>query len=74
MDDESSEEYFDDEELSKDETTGELAFKAVVRTTVRPKSQLVGIKFGGEWIVCSQGHPIWVSGEGWTKAEDLENG
>lgn len=60
--------------LSKDEKTGQLAFKPVVRTTVRPKSQLVGFRIGQEWVVCSKGHPLWVSGSGWTKAEDLESG
>ena len=60
--------------LSKHESTGELAFKAVLRTTVRPKSELVAFKVDGSWIRCSQGHPMWVSGQGWTKAKDLKSG
>ena len=61
--------------LSKNETTGELAFKPVLQTTIRPSSGLISVDVGnGEKIRCSGGHPFWVSGQGWTKARDLEPG
>lgn len=61
--------------LSKNETTGELAFKPVIQTTIRPSSGLISVEVGnGEKIRCSGGHPFWVSGQGWTKARDLEPG
>ncbi len=60
--------------LSKDAESGELAYKPVLRTTVRPKSILVKLLAGTQAIETSGGHPFWVSGEGWTKARELEPG
>jgi hypothetical protein len=58
--------------LSQDPATGELAYKPVLRTTIRPASQLTQVKIGAETIAASGGHPFWVSGHGWVKARDLE--
>ncbi len=60
--------------LSQDPETGELAYKPVLRTTVRPTSVLVKFKAGQETIEASGGHPLWVSGEGWIKARELQVG
>ena len=60
--------------LSQDPETGELAYKPVLRTTIRPASGLVRIAAGGDMIQTSGGHPFWVSGEGWVKARDVNSG
>ncbi len=60
--------------LSQSIETGELAYKPVLRTTIRPKSTLIKITAGKETIEASGGHPLWVSGEGWIKARELEPG
>jgi hypothetical protein len=60
--------------LAQDIETGELAFKPVVRTTIRPKTRLIRIQAGEQTIEASGGHPFWVSGEGWVKARDLASG
>jgi hypothetical protein len=60
-----------DRVLSKDVETGELAYKPVLHTTVRPPKELVTLRLGDERIVCTGGHRFWSSGDGWTKARDL---
>jgi hypothetical protein len=60
--------------LSQDIETGELAFKPVLRTTVRPTTTLVRIDAVGQELQASGGHPFWISGEGWVKARDLRPG
>ena len=60
--------------LSQDPVTGELAYKPVVRTTLRPACELVQIYAGNQMFECSGGHPFWVSGKGWVKARDLQSG
>jgi len=60
--------------LSRDVESGELAFKPVLRTTVRPASPLVKIYAGNETFETSGGHLFWVSGEGWVKSRMLETG
>ncbi len=60
--------------LSRDVETGELAYKPVVRTTVRPAEQLISIRAGSENFETSGGHLFWVSGEGWVKSRDLQIG
>lgn len=60
--------------LSQHPETGELAFKPVLATTVRPAGELIRVHIGGESISTSGGHPFWVSGEGWVKARDLRSG
>ena len=60
--------------LSQHPDTGELAFKPVLRTTVRPQEKLIAIQAGCETITCSAGHPFWVAGEGWVLARNLKPG
>ncbi len=57
--------------LAQESATGELGYKPVLQTTVRPASEL---KVGGEIVRTSGGHPFWVAGEGWIKARDLKAG
>jgi hypothetical protein len=61
-----------DRVLAQDIDTGELAYKAVLRTTVRPAKPLVQLQIGDETILATSGHRFWVSGEGWTKSRDLK--
>ena len=61
-----------DRVLAQDIDTGELAYKPVLRTTVRPAKPLVRLQIGDEAIVATGGHRFWVSGEGWTKSRDLK--
>ena len=60
--------------LSQDPDTGELAYKPVLRTTERSKSNIVRLCCGDETIDASGGHNFWVSGEGWIKARELASG
>ncbi|MBC8352585.1 MAG: HEAT repeat domain-containing protein [Planctomycetes bacterium] len=60
--------------LSQDIETGELAYKPVLRTTIRPVEQLVKIRVGNESFETSSGHLFWVSGQGWSKARELSSG
>jgi hypothetical protein len=60
--------------LARDVDSGELAFKPVVRTTVRPAGPLVKITAGRETFETSGGHLFWVSGEGWVKSRKLQSG
>jgi len=63
-----------DRVLSQDPETGELAYKPVLATTIRPAGPLVKIDLGGESFETSGGHPFWISGEGWVKSRNLKNG
>ena len=60
--------------LAQHPETGELAYKPVLRTTVRPKAPLIKLQAGGETCLCSGGHLFWVSGTGWVKSRELQSG
>ncbi|HEY2837873.1 MAG TPA: polymorphic toxin-type HINT domain-containing protein [Pirellulales bacterium] len=60
--------------LSQKPSTGELAYKMVLATTLRPPSPLVVIRAGNETIRATRGHPFWVSGIGWQMAKELQPG
>jgi hypothetical protein len=60
--------------LSQHPDSGELAYKPVLRTTVRPRGQLIKIEAGGESCETSGGHQFWVAGAGWVKSRDLQSG
>ncbi|MFM8253162.1 MAG: polymorphic toxin-type HINT domain-containing protein [Planctomycetota bacterium] len=60
--------------LAQHPETGELAYKPVIRTTLRPAAPLVEIDLGGETIRASGGHPFWVIGQGWVRARQLQAG
>ncbi len=61
-----------DRVLARDPGSGELAYKPVLRTTVRPRSALIHILLPDEKVVASGGHPFWVVGQGWVNARHLE--
>jgi hypothetical protein len=58
--------------LSRDVETGELAYKPVMLTTVRPKRHLTRFTVGEEAIQTTGGHLFWVSGKGWVRARELQ--
>jgi pretoxin HINT domain-containing protein len=60
--------------LSQDIETGELAYKPVLRLTMRPSSALLQLETDGETLRSSGGHPFWISGEGWVKARNVKPG
>lgn len=60
--------------LSQQPSTGELGYKMVLATTLRPPSPLVVIRANNETIRATRGHPFWVSGIGWQMAKELEAG
>ena len=63
-----------DRVLSKDPETGELAFKLVLNTTIRPIASMVKITVDGEDLITTLGHPFWVSRKRWCMAKHLEPG
>lgn len=60
--------------LSKNIETGELAYKPVLKTTVRPAVPLMKLEIGTRTISLTKGHPFWISGHGWLKARDIKDG
>jgi hypothetical protein len=62
-----------DRVLAQDVETGELAYKPVMRTTLRPPNELRALRFNGETIVSTPGHRFWCCGSGWVKSGDLES-
>jgi hypothetical protein len=61
-----------DRVLSQDVESGELAYKPVLHTTIRPPKELLTVRFDKESLVLTSGHRFWCSGSGWVKARDLE--
>lgn len=61
-----------DRVLSQDPDTGELAYKPVLRTTIRPAGPVFDVKVGYDSLTTSGGHLFWVAGQGWVKARELE--
>jgi len=63
-----------DRVLSQNVETGELAYKPVLKTTLRAAGPLVELDVHGEYVRTSGGHPFWVAGDGWTFARNLKAG
>jgi len=63
-----------DRVLSQDQDTGELSYKLVSASTVRPPGSLLRIRAGSNVIDTTPGHPFWVSGSGWRMAKELRTG
>ena len=54
-----------------DTATGEIAFRPVMETTIRPPSKMVRIDAGGSPIDATLGHRFWINGKGWEMAKFL---
>ena len=61
--------------LSQHPDSGELAYKPILRTTIRPPKPLINIHTIDERMIeATDGHPFWVAGEGWVLAKNLRSG
>jgi hypothetical protein len=63
-----------DRVLAQDLNTGELAYKPVQTTTLRPATPLMQLTLGSQSILATPGHPFWVVGGGWRTAKHLKPG
>jgi hypothetical protein len=63
-----------DRVLSQHPLTGELAYKVVVQTSLRPPAKSLWLHVGSDQIPATLGHPFWVPGDGWTMAKQLKSG
>ena len=60
-----------DRVLAQDVETGEIAYKPVFKTTVRPPVELVKITTKNSDLLCTGGHPFWIDGHDWLYASEL---
>ncbi|MCM3293460.1 HINT domain-containing protein [Paenibacillus sp. MER 180] len=63
-----------DKVLSKDEVTGEVAYKKVTATFNHETDEIYKIHVGGQTIESTFNHPFYVEGKGWTYVKDLKVG
>ncbi len=61
--------------LAQDIQTGELTYRPVLATTVRPPTAIVEVRCSGAApVAAAAGHPFWVAGKGWEIARFLKAG
>jgi hypothetical protein len=58
--------------LAKHPETGELAYRPVLRTSVREPEPVFKLTTEGGELRATGGHAFWVSGHGWTKLRDVK--
>jgi hypothetical protein len=63
-----------DRVLAQDLETGELAYKLVLGTTIRPPSEILRVRTENHEVHATLGHPFWVVGEGWRMTKQLVPG
>lgn len=63
-----------DKVLSKDEETGEVAYKEVVYTFHHNTNEIYKIHVGGQTIEATFNHPFYVMGKGWLFVKELKVG
>jgi hypothetical protein len=63
-----------DRVLAQNVESGEIGYKSVERTTLRPPIRLVDLHLGTRSIQVTPGHPFWVVGQGWRMAKTLKPG
>ena len=63
-----------DKVLSKDEETGEVAYKEVTATFNHETDEIYKIHVGDQVIESTFNHPFYVDGKGWTFVKDLKVG
>ena len=60
--------------LAQDADSGEVAFKPVLGTTVRPPVDMVLVTTTAGELRTTRGHPFWIVGKGWRMAKELQVG
>jgi hypothetical protein len=60
--------------LSKDDITGQIAYKEVTGLFSRQVNEVYNIYIGEEVVSTTDEHPFWIDGKGWVKAVDLQTG
>lgn len=63
-----------DKVLSKDEVTGEVAYKEVTATYNHETDEIYSIHVGGQTIESTFNHPFFVKDKGWTFVKNLKVG
>ncbi|WP_414811802.1 polymorphic toxin-type HINT domain-containing protein, partial [Paenibacillus algorifonticola] len=63
-----------DKVLSKDDETGEVAYKEVVGLFQKQADEIYYVHIGDEIIEVTGEHPFWLDGKGWTFVKDLKVG
>ena len=63
-----------DKVLSKNEVTGEQAYKEVTHLYRNDKEITYELTIGDQLIETTENHPFWVEGKGWVLAADLQVG
>ncbi len=63
-----------DRVLAQDADTGELAYKPVLGTTLRPPTEMVLVTTPDGAVRATRGHPFWIVGKGWRMAKELAVG
>ncbi|WP_254476126.1 polymorphic toxin-type HINT domain-containing protein [Brevibacillus sp. HB1.4B] len=63
-----------DKVLSKDEATGEIAYKEVLNLFSKQIDTIYKLTVDGQLIETTFNHPFWVEGKEWVLAKDLEEG
>ncbi len=63
-----------DEVLSKNDITGEIAYKPVVDTFSKQTDKIYTIHAGDEQIKVTYNHPFWIKDQGWKSTEQLKIG
>jgi hypothetical protein len=63
-----------DRVLAQDADTGELAYKPVLGTTLRPPTDMVLVTTPDGAVRATRGHPFWIVGKGWRMAKELSVG
>jgi hypothetical protein len=58
--------------LAQNPTTGELAYRPVLETTVGDPVPVLQLTYLDETITCTLGHRFWVNGRGWLMAKHLK--
>ncbi|MDQ0885882.1 hypothetical protein QFZ81_000970 [Paenibacillus sp. V4I9] len=62
-----------DKVLSKDEETGEVAYKEITATFNHETDEIYSIHVGGQTIESTFNHPFYVKDKGWTFVKELKH-
>ena len=60
-----------DRVLAQDADTGELAYKPVLGTTIRPPADLIAMTTSKGLLRSTRGHAFWIDGKGWQMAKAI---